>query len=79
MDFERDPTTLEKEAEELLRKNEALPAGKRLDLAQAYLNRCQARARKAAEAADAARQQLAAAESAQQAASGSSRAAFATI
>ena len=46
---------LEKEAAELRKKSEAPPAGRRLDLAQAYLGRCEARARKAADAVEAAK------------------------
>ena len=46
---------LEKEAAELRKRGEGPPPGRRLDLAKAFLGRCEARARKAAEAVDAAK------------------------
>ena len=51
-------TQLEKDAAELRKKGEGPPEGRRLDLAKAFLSRCEARARKAAEAVDAATAKL---------------------
>ena len=49
---------LEKEAADFRKKGEGPPPGRRLDLAKAFLGRCEARARKALEAVDAARTML---------------------
>ena len=57
---------LEKEAAEVRKRSEVPPAGRRLDLAQAYLGRCEGRSRKAATAAEAVRKQLSDAEQVQQ-------------
>ena len=56
---------LEKDAAELRKKGEGPPEGRRLDLAKAFLSRCEARARKAAEAVDAAKAKLRDAEALQ--------------
>ena len=58
-------TQLEKDAAELRKKGEGPPEGRRLDLAKAFLSRCEARARKAAEAVDAAKAKLRDAEALQ--------------
>jgi hypothetical protein len=59
---------LEREAAELRKKNVELPAGRRLDLAEGYASRCEARGRKAAEAVAAAKAKLLEAEALQRAA-----------